>query len=347
MGRYSPEGDAVRGAGAPDVDSNPGDTPLRQIREGLPVTAVAVVVLAVGERLDDDREPAGGVGPVGGERQLDAVGHRHPDQPVDGHLVARLYPGGLHSRPRWLHSRNDITGSGSVRIGLVAGQPDDVVAGGPVDGQLGEDLAEHAGELEPVGGAQPDHRPFVAGDMVEDELPVGGHRVQAGPLLDDRPGGAGEELLLEPDQPLPVRRVGVERAVVPGRRGPADVLADLHPRPVDVGEPVERRVVHPDPHRHRAELGGGVEVRHLLLGDHEVHRPAQPGDDLVGPGVGGDDEPVDVDPLVAGDHGEAAAAPARPRSPGDRSSRVAPLAAARARWAALAALALTSPDSAW
>ena len=104
------------------------------------------------------------------------------------------------------------------------------------------------------------------------------------------------------------RLVTLERA---GRRGdppPADVLADLGPRVPVRGKAVERGLVHPDPDRE--PVGGEPrriparrEPADLLLGDRERQGGTERLEEVVRPGVGGDDDPAGGQPLaVLEDH---------------------------------------------
>src|SRR5262249_44397008 len=91
-------------------------------------------------------------------------------------------------------------------------EPIDRPGGRPVDGEVGEDLADHRGELEAMpgaGGGERDAR--RSGMAVDDELLVRGVRVQADVRRPDRAVGTAEMFRDERPDPGLVR--GAEGAI--------------------------------------------------------------------------------------------------------------------------------------
>ena len=150
-----------------------------------------------------------------------------------------------------------------------------------------------AANLKPWAAPSPDEHLRDVGEAVDDEVAVGGHRVEAG-----RRARSAEPVADETAHELAKPRfhvgVGIERARVGVDLGSTAVLGRLDGGRVAVHrEAVEARVVHPDPHgeparRERRQVGGR-EVRDLLAEHDERERMAERCEQAVGPGVGGDD----------------------------------------------------------
>ena len=108
-------------------------------------------------------------------------------------------------------------------------------------------------------------------------------------------GGGRQAGLEEPGQAGGGGPVGVEPAGGGGDLATADVLGDLEGGTRPDREPVEARVVHPDPDREPADRErlrvGRAEVAELLLGHHQRQLDAELAEQPAGPGVGAQQQP--------------------------------------------------------
>ena len=191
-----------------------------------------------------------------------------------------------------------------------------------------------------MGRTECDHDPGFAGQSVHDQVPVGRQRVETGLRVDRRSDRRGEMTGQE-------RLHACEGGLVPGectsvridRISPA-VLGGLRARLAVGREAVEARFVHPDPDREPIGCEGrGIragEVGHLLLGDGQRQAAVERGEELVRPGVGGEDDPARAVGRRRASRPRGRRHPRR-GSPvtGVRSRSVAPWAMASRRCAAL------------
>src|SRR5436190_21316248 len=173
-------------------------------------------------------------------------------------------------------------------------EPLELARGGrrAVDGELREDPTQDRGELVAVRRSEGNQDAGVVRQAIDNEVPVGRQRVEAGLR-----GDLGAELLRkmageEVRQPGEADLVALEGA----RRGrhlvPADVLGRLRARLAVGRKSVERRIVHPDPdreafRREERRIRRG-EVRDLGLDDRERQRTIEWREQVVRPGVGRD-----------------------------------------------------------
>src|ERR671921_1754913 len=145
------------------------------------------------------------------------------------------------------------------------------VARPPFHGDLSEDLADQAGELERVPGPAEESNLGCAGYGAEHEIAVGRHIVEAGLGVQLRPEGTGDVALQEAAQVGEGSRVRLEGTGVHGDLVAPGVLAGFGAHGAVDRKPVERIAgpAVPDPGREpiRCELSqvGRLKVSRLLL----------------------------------------------------------------------------------
>ena len=135
----------------------------------------------------------------------------------------------------------------SVRIAAVGAEQREVVRRRAVERELGEHAAELRRELERVPGPDAQQHAILPGHPVDDEVAVGGHRVQAGLDVALAAEGVREGAAHELEDALPILLVRLERAAIGGRQLATRVLCDLDGRLAE--------------HRESVELGSSIQIQ--------------------------------------------------------------------------------------
>jgi hypothetical protein len=168
-------------------------------------------------------------------------------------------------------------------------------------------VADQADELRGVPGADEQADPRLAGDRVQDEVPVRGQVVHAGLAEQFRPDGARQVPGQEPGHLRGLLRVGLVPAGLLGDEPAGHVAGRLHRGLAVDREAVERRVVVvEDPDREPVRREGAQvrrgEVADLLLGEGERDLEPQAGGHRLGPRAGADGERPGLEDLAVGVH---------------------------------------------
>ena len=172
--------------------------------------------------------------------------------------------------------------------------------------QIGQDLADQARELEAVAAARAgDDDVGAAGEEIDDELLVGGDRVEADLGQIDRRMARSRDVSRRKPRTMSRYSSPTVRSSMSGSISGPLCRATLTPRPVNTRHPVEGVAwlcPHVDEDREPADLErsvvSGAEIEHLLA--RGLERNGELGQETLDPVAGTDDQPVSDDPPRVG-----------------------------------------------